>query len=205
MLGRGNSRTLFCEFEPFFLMMSCRRVQAVPPSPVTSGLSVKKPGGLCLRSLQLDLPLQSLPGQNLTAGRRCSEDAWVGYGHPASETKQGPAFLEPFPSNPFPCPHLSPGYPESPPKLCSVQSLLPTSQEKPVWATSPPLSTQASHGAVPGGAGGCFACSWSKSRPLKAPQTQGWHIHSSLYCGEGRSSERQLFGGQSFAIRSLLH
>lgn len=171
MLGRGNPRTLLCEFEPSFLMMSYRRVQVMPHSPMTSGLSVKKPGGLCLCSLQLDLPLQSLTGQNLTAGRRCSEDVWVGYEHLSSGTKQGPAFLEPFPSNPLPCPHVSPGHPESLPKLCSVQSLLPTSQEKPMWATNPPLSAQASHGAVPGGAGGCFACSWNKPPEASAPQS----------------------------------
>lgn len=168
MLGRGNPRTLLCEFEPSFLMMSYRRVQAMLRSPVTSGLSMKKPGGLCLHSLQLDLPLAE---PHRATGHRCSEDAWVGYEHPAFGTKQGSAFLEPFPSNPFPCPHLSPGHPESPPKLCSVQSLLPTSQEKPVWATSPPLSTQASHGAAPGGAGGCFACSWSKPPEASAPQS----------------------------------
>lgn len=62
VLGRGNPRTLFYECEPSFLM-SGRRVQAVAPLRA-SGLSVKKPGGLCLLSLQLDLPLWSLRRQN---------------------------------------------------------------------------------------------------------------------------------------------
>lgn len=61
MLGRGNLRTLFYEIGPSFLM-SYRRFQEVASLwglwPV-----VKKPGGLCLSSLQLDLSRQHLRRQ----------------------------------------------------------------------------------------------------------------------------------------------
>lgn len=85
-------------------MMSCRRVQTVSPSPVTSGLSVKKPGGLCLRSLQLDLPLRSLAGQNLTAGRRCSEMSGVGMDTRPLGLSRVLRSWNPSPATPFPAP-----------------------------------------------------------------------------------------------------
>lgn len=79
--------------------------------------------------------------------------------------------LGPFLSDSFPCPRLRPGHPESLPELCSVRSLLHTPQEKPVWVKARLCQLKASRGTVPGGAGGCFACSWSEPAEASAPQT----------------------------------
>lgn len=207
-VGKGNPRTLFCDFDPSFLMISCRRVQAVPSSPLTSGLFVKKPGGLCLCSLQLDLPLQSLAGQNLTAGRGCSEMPGLGMdtrplGLSRVLRSWNPSLETPFPAptslpdtqslclssavSSLCCPHpkRSPCGPQA--RLCQLKPHMELCQEGLV-------------GVLP-----AAGASLQRPRPLKAPQTQGWHVHSSLYYGEGSSPERQLSRGQSFAIRSLLH
>lgn len=37
----------------------------------------------------------------------------------------------------------------------------------------------------------------------KPPQIQSWHVHNSLHCGEGSSSERQLLADSHALISSL--
>lgn len=202
MLGRGNPRIL-CEFEPSLLMMSCGRVQAMPRSPVTSGLSVKKPEGLCLRSLQLDLPLQSLVGRQDVGAQKMPG---LGMDTRPLGLSRVLRFWSPSPATPFPaptsvlgtqslrlssavsslcCPHpkRSPCGPQA--RLCQLKPHMELCQEGLV-------------GVLP-----AAGASLQRPRPLKAPQTQGWQVHNSLYCGEGGSPERQLLGDSHLRSSSL--